>query len=59
MGSKEFIKDVLSREFDSLEDMKNYYSKMSKIYDNMFETEKETIRNSMCLEMFDIVLSKT
>lgn len=59
MGSKEFIKDVLSREFDRLEDMKNYYSKMSKIYDNMFEVEKETIRNSMCLEMFDIVLSKT
>ena len=58
MGAKEFIKNVLSKEFDSLEDMKNYYNKMSKIYDNMIEAEKETIRNSMCLEMFDIVLSK-
>lgn len=58
MDSKEFIKDVLSKEFDTLEGMKNYYNKMSKIYDDMSQTEKETIRNSMCLEMFDIVLSK-
>ena len=58
MDSKEFIKDVLSKEFDTLEDMKNYYNKMSKIYDDMSQTEKETIRNSMCLEMFDIVISK-
>lgn len=58
MDSKEFIKDVLSKEFDTLEDMKNYYNKMSKIYDGMSQIEKETIRNSMCLEMFDIVLSK-
>lgn len=58
MGAKEFIKDVLLKEFDSLENMKNYYNKMSKIYDDMSQSEKETIRNSMCLEMFDIVLSK-
>ena len=59
MDSKDFIKDVLSKEFDSLENMKKYYNKMSKIYDDMSEAEKETIRNSMCLEMFDIVLPKT
>lgn len=58
MDSKEFIKDVLSKEFDTLEDMKNYYNKMSKIYDDMSQAEKGIIRNSMCLEMFDIVLSK-
>lgn len=53
MTANDFINEVFSKEFADIKEIKPYYQKMSKIFDGMTEIQKEKIRNSMCLEMFE------
>ena len=53
MTANDFINEVFSKEFADTKEMKPYYKKMSKIFDGMAESQKEKIRNSMCLEMLE------
>lgn len=53
MTADDFINEVFSKEFANIKEIKPYYQKMSKIFDGMTEIQKEKIRNSMCLEMFE------
>lgn len=53
MTANDFINEVFSKEFEDTKEMKLYYQKMSKIFDGMTESQKEKIRNSMCLEMLE------
>lgn len=53
MTANDFINEVFSKEFADTKEMKLYYQKMSKIFDGMTESQKEKIRNSMCLEMLE------
>ena len=53
MSANDFINEVFSKEFADTKEIKHYYQKMSKIFDEMTESQKEKIRNSMCLEMLE------
>lgn len=53
MTANDFINEVFSKEFTDTNEIKPYYQKMSKIFDEMTESQKEKIRNSMCLEMLE------
>ena len=53
MTANDFINEVFSKEFADTKEIKSYYRKMSKIFDGMTESQKEKIRNSMCLEMLE------
>ena len=53
MTANDFINGVFSKEFADEKEIKPYYQKMSKIFDGMAESQKEKIRNSMCLEMLE------
>ena len=53
MTENDFINKVFSKEFADTKEIKPYYQKMSKIFDGMTESQKEKIRNSMCLEMLE------
>ena len=53
MTANDFINEVFSKEFVDIKEMKQYYQKMSNIFDGMTESQKEKIRNSMCLEMLE------
>ena len=53
MSENDFINEVFSKEFADTKEIKPYYQKMSKIFDEMTESQKEKIRNSMCLEMLE------
>ena len=53
MSANDFINEVFSKEFEETKEIKTYYQKMSKIFDGMTESQKEKIRNSMCLEMLE------
>ncbi len=53
MSANDFINEVFSKEFADTKEIKPYYQKMSKIFDGMTESQKEKIRNSMCLEMLE------
>ena len=53
MTVNDFINEVFSKEFADTKEMKQYYQKMSKIFDGLTESQKEKIRNSMCLEMLE------
>ena len=53
MSANDFINEVFSKEFADTKEIKSYYQKMSKIFDGMAESQKEKIRNSMCLEMLE------
>ena len=53
MTANDFINEVFSKEFADAKEIKPYYQKMSKIFDGMTESQKEKIRNSMCLEMLE------
>ena len=53
MTANDFINEVFSKEFADAKEIKPYYQKMSKIFDGMMESQKEKIRNSMCLEMLE------
>lgn len=53
MTENDFINEVFSKEFAGTKEIKSYYQKMSKIFDGMTESQKEKIRNSMCLEMLE------
>ena len=56
MTANDFIDKVFSKEFAGTKEIKSYYRKMSKIFDEMTEAQKEKIRNSMCLEMIERML---
>ena len=53
MTANDFINEVFSKKFAYTKEIKQYYQKMSKIFDGMTENQKEKIRNSMCLEMLE------
>ena len=53
MTANDFINEVFLKEFSDIKEIKPYYQKMSKIFDGMTESQKEKIRNSMCLEMLE------
>ena len=53
MTANDFINEVFSKEFVDIKEIKQYYQKMSNIFDGMTESRKEKIRNSMCLEMLE------
>ena len=53
MTANDFINEVFSKKFADAKEIKQYYQKMSKIFDGMTENQKEKIRNSMCLEMLE------
>lgn len=53
MTANDFINEVFSKEFADTKEMKSYYQRMSNIFDEMAESQKEKIRNSMCLEMLE------
>ena len=53
MTANDFINEVFSKEFVDIKEIKQYYQKMSNIFDGMTESQKEKIRNSMCLEMLE------
>ena len=53
MTENDFINEVFSKKFADTKEIKQYYQKMSKIFDGMTENQKEKIRNSMCLEMLE------
>ena len=53
MTVNDFINEVFSKEFSGTKEIKPYYQKMSKIFDEMAEIQKEKIRNSMCLERLE------
>ena len=53
MTVNDFINEVFSKEFADTKEIKQYYQKMSNIFDGMTESQKEKIRNSMCLEMLE------
>ena len=53
MKANDFINEVFSKEFSDTKEIKPYYQKMSNIFDGMTESQKEKIRNSMCLEMLE------
>ena len=53
MSANDFINEVFSKEFVDIKEIKQYYQKMSNIFDGMTESQKEKIRNSMCLEMLE------
>ena len=53
MTANDFINEVFSKEFADIKEIKAYYQKMSKIFDGMTESQKDKIRNSMCLEMLE------
>ena len=53
MTANDFINGVFSKEFADTKEIKPYYQKMSKFFDGMTESQKEKIRNSMCLEMLE------
>ena len=53
MTENDFINEVFSKKFADKKEIKQYYQKMSKIFDGMAENQKEKIRNSMCLEMLE------
>ena len=53
MTANDFINEVFSKEFVDIKEIKQYYQKMSNIFDGMTESQKEKIRNSRCLEMLE------
>ena len=53
MTANDFINEVFSKEFADTKEIKPYYQKMTKNIDEMTESQKEKIRNSMCLEMLE------
>ena len=53
MTENDFINEVFSKEFADTKEIKPYYKKMSNIFDGMTVSQKEKIRNSMCLEMLE------
>ena len=53
MTANDFINEVFSKEFAGTKEIRPYYQKMSKIFDGMTESQKDKIRNSMCLEMLE------
>ena len=53
MTANDFINEVFLKKFAYTKEIKPYFQKMSKIFDGMTESQKEKIRNSMCLEMLE------
>lgn len=53
MTVNDFINNVFSKQFVDTKEINPYYQKMSRIFDGMTESQKDKIRNSMCLEMLE------
>ena len=53
MTANDFINEDYKKKFAYTKEIKKKKKKMSKIFDGMTESQKEKIRNSMCLEMLE------
>lgn len=53
MNANEFVDLVLTKKFESIKEMEQFYNEMCSKFDSMRNEDKEKIKSSMCLEMLD------